>query len=330
MLASFFSWWFARITELLPSAWTNAAGRPRDGIVIDSRNGSDVNASIRRKGIEAVVGIGEAARMARGKTILVRPPIESALVKHHIVPTAPRRDLDQLLRHELARITPFPVEALFWRWDGHVRAGDRTQTEITLIMVPKVVVAAALATLASVGLKPDFIEVGPAERPRLLPVADVADHANRSIILRGLAWMCGGLSIIAIVLPLVLQALALHATDDTIAQLQPTIKQVDALRRGLTANGAARDVIAREAERTGDVLQILATITRILPDGSFLTDFSVRERQMTISGRTSSAPRLITGLSADPAIRDPAFAAPVTRIEGATTEVFSIKAEIVR
>jgi general secretion pathway protein L len=83
-------------------------------------------------------------------------------------------------------------------------------------------------------------------------------------------------------------------------------------------------------ERTGDVLQTVATVTRILPDDTFLTDFSLRERQMTLSGRSASAPRLITGLSADPAIRNTAFAAPVTRIEGATADLFSIKAEIAK
>jgi general secretion pathway protein L len=50
---------------------------------------------------------------------------------------------------------------------------------------------------------------------------------------------------------------------------------------------------------------------------------------MTLSGRSASAPRLITGLSAAPEIQDAAFAAPVTRIEGATADVFSIKARAV-
>ena len=86
----------------------------------------------------------------------------------------------------------------------------------------------------------------------------------------------------------------------------------------------------RKLQRTGDVLQTLAAVTRILPDDTYLTDFSLRERQMTLSGRSASAPRLITGLSADPAIRNTAFAAPVTRIEGATVDVFSIKAEVAK
>ncbi|MDR3529056.1 MAG: hypothetical protein P4L90_00665 [Rhodopila sp.] len=330
MLASFFSWWIARITELLPSTWTNAAARPRDGVVIDLSQGHEITASIRRKGIQEAVGLGAAARVAGRNPVLLRPPQESVLVKHHIVPTAPRRELDQLLRYELARITPFPVEALFWRWDAHVKPGDRARTEITLTMVPKMLLAPTLAALDSVDLKPDFVEVGPVERPLLLPVADDTELTNGSALARGLAWSCGGLAIVAMVLPLVLQIVALRATDDAITELQPAIRQVDVLRRGLTANGAAREVITRESERTGDVLQVLAAITRILPDDSFLTDFSLRERQMTISGRTTSAPRLITGLSADPAIRDPAFVAPVTRIEGATSDVFSIKAEITR
>ena len=96
-----------------------------------------------------------------------------------------------------------------------------------------------------------------------------------------------------------------------------------------TAGGAGREVLTQEMQRTGDVLQVLATVTRILPDDTYLTDFSLRNRHLSISGRSASAPHLITGLSADPAIRNAAFAAPVTRIEGASVDVFSIQGEIV-
>jgi general secretion pathway protein L len=330
MLASFFSWWIPRTTERLTSTWTNAAARPRDGVVIDLTAGYAVSAPIRRKGILEAVGLGVATRMAGRRPVLLRPPEAFVLAKHHIVPTAPRRELDRLLRYQLARITPFPVEALFWRWDGHVKPADRTRTEITLTMVPKALLAPAIAALVGVGLKANFIEVGPPERPRMLPLADAAENGNGSVLAHGLAWTCGGLAIIAMVLPMVPQELGLRATDDAIAELQPTIRQVEALRRGLTPNGAAREALARETERTGDLLQVLATITRILPNDTHLTEFSLRKRLMTISGRTTATPRPITGLSADRAIHDPAFAAPVTRIKGATSDVFSIKAEITR
>ena len=330
MLANFISWWIARIGELLPGFLTHTAGRPRDGIVIDIPGNHEVTASIRRGGTERPIGLGAAARVAARNPVLLRPPPGFVLMKRHVVPTAPRRDLHQMLGHELSRITPFAAEDLFWRWTGQVLPGDRSRTEAVLTMVPKKLLTDAFATLESAGLKADFIEIGSAGRLILLPVAEAPELNSRAILVRTLARTCAGLAVVALGLPLVLQAYALRSTEEAIVALQPAVKQVEAMRRGLAASNGARDVMTREAERTGDLLQVLATITRILPDDSYLTDFALRERQMTISGRTAAAPRLITGLSANPTIRDPAFAAPVTRTEGATSEVFSIKAEIVR
>ncbi len=330
MLASFFSWWLARLTELLPSTWTNKASRGRDGIVVDIDDSQQITASVRRNGRYEPLTLGIAARMAGRKPVFLRPPVETVLVKHHVVPTAPRRQLDQLLRYELARITPFPAEALFWRWAGQAKPGDAARTEIVLTMVPKAAMAKVLTSLDDIGIKADFVEVGLSGRPILLPISDGPERASGTVVVRGLAWACVTLAVVALALPVILQEIALHETDNAIAELQPAIAQVNALRRGITANDAGRDILARETERTGDVLQILATITRIMPDDTFLTDFALRERQMTLSGRSASAPRLITGLSSDPAIKNTAFAAPVTRIEGATSDVFSIKAEVAR
>jgi general secretion pathway protein L len=142
-----------------------------------------------------------------------------------------------------------------------------------------------------------------------------------------LALACAVLAVIALVLPPILQEIALYRTNAAAADLQPAVTQVEAIRRGVAAGDASRNVVSREIERTGNVLQILAAITRILPDDTYLTDFALRERHMTIGGRSASAPRLITALSADPAIRDTAFAAPVTRVPGTTGDAFTIKAE---
>lgn len=326
MLASFFSWWFARLTELLPNAWTSAATRLRDGIVINADQGDDVTASIRRQdGKIEPVTLGAAARLATRKPVMVRPPATAVLIKMHTVPTAPRRQLDQLLRYELARITPFPSDALFWRWDAALRPGDRGRANVTLTMVPKAVLEHALTALGHVGIVPDFVETGPADHPALLPMHELR---GRSGLVKGLLVASCVAAAVALLLPFGLQALALNTTEEGIAELQPAISRIDALRRGIAAGDAGREILMRERERTGDVLQTLAMLTRLLPDDTYLTDFGMRERHMTLSGRSASAPRLITGLSADPAIHSPTFAAPVTRTEGATSDIFSIKADL--
>nr|WP_294529033.1 PilN domain-containing protein [uncultured Rhodopila sp.] len=325
MLAEFLAWWGARIAELLPASLTNAAA-VADGIVIDAGATDTVMAWQRRKGREEPIGLGVAGRLAARKTVLLRPAAGMVLEKRYAVPTAPRNDLDQMLRHDLARITPFPASALFWRWDGRPKPGDRTRTDIVLTMVPKAALAAALESLAAAGIVPRYLEIDSGGQRRLLPLAEHA--AARSRLLPALAWLCGGLAVAAVVLPFLLQALALRGTNAEIAALQPAVARVEALRRGLNDGNAGREVLTREQERTADVLQVLATLTRILPDDSFLTDFALRDRHFTISGRSASAPGLITGLSAEPSIHDAAFAAPVTRIEGATADVFTIGAEV--
>lgn len=328
MLAGFFTWWTARIFELLPTSWTNIGAGPANGIVADVDRNQNITTWIRHNGRQEPVTLGAAARLAARKPVIVRPPPETVLEKHHVVPTAPRRDLAQLLRHELARITPFPHDKLFWRWDGRPKTTDKNRTDVTLTMVPKATIGPALDTLGNIGIRPRFIETGPADRPRLLAIDDEATRTTGQVAVRGLAWTCAGLAVIALVLPVLLQELALYSTDSAIDDLQPAITQVEALRRGMTADGAGRAVLAQEMQRTGDILQVLATVTRILPDDTYLADFSLHDRQMTLGGRSAAAARLITSLSADPAIRDAAFAAPVTRIEGATTDVFSIRAGI--
>lgn len=328
MLASFFSWWVARMVELLPRALINAVGSAPDGVVLELDRAHNVTASLRRKGRSEPLTLGAAARFGGRKLVLLRPPPDTVLEKHHILPTAARRELDQLLRYELARITPFKAEDLFWRWDGRSRSGDKSRTDVTLTLVPKNVMTGAFDALAKVGIQPRFIEVGPAEHPRLIAVGDEVRRPTGHLLVRGLTWTCAALAIVALGLPVVLQERALYGANTAIDALQPAIAQAEALRRGITADGAGREVLAREMERTGDVLQVLATVTRILPDDTYLTDFSLQDRQMTLSGRSVAAARLISALSADPAIRDAAFAAPVTRIEGAGTDVFSIRARI--
>jgi general secretion pathway protein L len=330
MLASFVSWWLARVTELLPRALTIAAARPRDGIVVQSNPDGFVTVWLRRRGRSTRSSLGAAARLAVRKVVVLHPPAVSVLVKSHVVPTVPPRQLGQMLHHELARITPFAAEDLFWRWDARTRPTNRSRTDVVLAMVPRKTLEPALAALDEVGLKADFVEVSAAGRLWLLPINSAANRTTGTILTRGLAWGCAGLAVIALLMPLGLQAVALQQTDTAIAELQPTIAQIDALRRGMAAGEAGRDILAQETNRTADILQTLAAVTRILPDDTYLTDFSLHERQMTLSGRSASAPRLITGLSSDPAIRNAAFAAPVTRTEGAAADLFSIRAEVTK
>jgi len=72
----------------------------------------------------------------------------------------------------------------------------------------------------------------------------------------------------------------------------------------------------------------LAAATSILPDDTYLTEVELRQRKVTLTGRSAGAARLIGPLAADETFRNPGFAAPVTRLEALHVELFTINTEI--
>jgi general secretion pathway protein L len=92
----------------------------------------------------------------------------------------------------------------------------------------------------------------------------------------------------------------------------------------------AGNVIKNELAAAGDPLVTLAALTGILPDDTYLTELQQQENKVVFGGRSAAASRLISAVAADSRLRNPAFVAPVTRIEAAHAEVFSISAETAR
>jgi general secretion pathway protein L len=143
-----------------------------------------------------------------------------------------------------------------------------------------------------------------------------------------MAAACCLLLVLVLATPFLRQALILVELRGRLAEMAPRIAQVQALRARIAGAGAGGDAVAAETRRLGDALKALAALTDILPDDSYLTEFTMRERKMTVSGLGASAPKLISLLSADPRIRNPAFTAPVTRSETNHLDVFAIRAEL--
>jgi general secretion pathway protein L len=105
---------------------------------------------------------------------------------------------------------------------------------------------------------------------------------------------------------------------------------VTAVRSRIEAATAGADVLAAAQRDIGDPLETLASLTDLLPDDTFLTDLSLTGRKLTINGQSASAAKLIGLLSTEPSLGNPSFVAPVTRLETSHTDLFSIRADVIR
>ncbi|MDO9712293.1 PilN domain-containing protein [Paracraurococcus lichenis] len=333
-------WWAARMTELLPARWRAPASLPDATLVVLPLTADSARAEVvlRRRGRETPLGQVALAALPglrrRPRRLLLRAPPGALLEREVALPLAAQQDPGGVLRYELDRLTPFAAEEVAWAWRLEARDAARGLLRLRLSLLPRIVVDPALAALARAGLRTDGIEAPAADGPRAIPLAEAAPARSprreawrrRGLALAGTA--CGGLAIAAVALPFALQSMTLAAAERQIAALQPQVQEAEALRRRLATAKGGQDAFAAERARIGDALRVIATLTELLPDDTWLTELTLRQRKLTIAGRSSGAARLIGLLSADPGIRETAFVAPVTRAESGGVDVFSIRAEL--
>ncbi len=349
MWGELLTWWAERMRELVPSRLRSGA-TPQDALLVtlSAPAGGDTpeaDFGLRRRGREAPLGRFRlepaalaglpAALRKRPRRVVLRPPPGALLEREVVLPLAARRDPGGVLRYELDRLTPFAPEEVFWTWRQEGFDAARGTLRLRVSLLPKAALQAPMEALRRAGLPPVGLEAaGPGGEARAIPMAEAVGAPSRrreAWRRRGLAaagTACAGLAVAAVALPFVLQSLALAAADRHVEALRPRVAEAEALRRQIAEAKGGQDAFAAERARVGDALRAIAALTEILPDDTWLTELTLRQRKLIMAGRSAGAARLIGLLSADPTIRDAAFVAPVTRAESGGVDVFSIRAEL--
>jgi general secretion pathway protein L len=343
MVRDFFVWWFGQLADLLPQALRRSALTAADALVITpigplGRGVDAVAAGLRRNGRETPLGrfglgasgLAELPRAA-GRTTVLRLAEAEVLAKTVTLPLAAERELDQVLAFEMDRETPFRAEELYW--NHRIETADRQsgRLSVRLWLVPKANLDPLLTALAQVGMQPSRAEFtdGP-NKPSYLPLDGEGgrSHQASSRLLWPAAICCAALAAAAVATPFVRQELTLASLERDVATGRAAAAEADSLRQEIDRLSGSAGFVESERDKAGRPLAVLAAATRILPDDTFLTEMELRQRKVTLSGRSAGAARLIGALAADGEFRNPAFSAPVTRLEALRLELFTINAEV--
>lgn len=309
------------------------AGHAPDALLAVIGEDSAVQLSLRRAGRIAQVGrygtdaaglaAARAAVAGNKRPVVVVLPDGSLLQQDAMLPLAAERDPATVLRYEMDRLTPFAAAEIAWSWRVVRRDPANNRLLVQLSMVPRAELARPLEALGRIGLRPARLEAGGTALDLQAP-----GRAHGRFAPRALAVCCALLAVVACVTPLVQQHRALAQADDAIDALKPRMALVNGLRSRLAARSNAEELLQSETARAGNALLALAAITRALPDDTYLTNFALKDRQVTLTGRSAAAARLISELSALPELRNPAFAAPVMRLGGDRLDQFSVHVEL--
>jgi general secretion pathway protein L len=332
MLTEVFAWWMAQMRSLLPGRIANgkgpadavivalqrlpAEGKPLDGAVLVRRNGNEQ--FLQPLWHTQSTAPDSIARLPSG----LRLPLGTVLERPVELPLTAERDLTSVIGFEMDRLTPFASSDVFWGISGLKRDRVRARLSLTLSLVPRAQVRAVVAALAPLGLAPDFIE---STNGRIELTAAPKGHEGYARL--ALLGLCAALGIAALLVPFLRQQILLTRTEQQIAALTPAAHEALHLRARLAISASGQAEIAA-AEHGGNILHDLASLTDALPDGTWLSDLSLKSGELTIDGQSSNSARLITLLSAIPLFPNPSFDAPVTRSLNGKTDLFSIHASV--
>jgi general secretion pathway protein L len=346
MLTGLITWWKEQMRDLVPASLRMSGQTWRRTLIVAAENTDVLPTEVMVRGRTGEIALGQPgdagfreilARLpaARRMAVVLRVSPDLLLEREVVVPMAAERELQRVMAYEMDRLTPFRADEVFWTCIAEARDPARDRLHVRVTIVPRGRVQPALAALRQAGLNPTWIEAGDAAEPhraipRAIPLAEsrpkrgwLGPHTN-AYAMGG----CGVLAAVAIALPFLLQSVTAAGIDTRIEAMRPQVALAEGLRKKIASRATTAEAITAARDQVGAPLQSIALLTDVLPDDTFLTSMSVRQHQLTISGRSAAAARLIGAIAAHPLVHNPAFAAPVIRDETNGGELFTIRTEL--
>jgi general secretion pathway protein L len=313
--------------ELLSSPWM----RGGEIVLLDFDNG-EVRISLvggdKVESIGRTLGTGEIAareissllanseRVARGTTdVMVQLPGEEVLRRPFELPAARRSMLARAVSFELERLSPIEPERLYYDFVVLPTAKTKKQAELEIRIVKRSSVDSATALVHEAGLRVGAIGFAGDTREanwKSFPVDRTA-----WLKLKWRQWNVLALAGAAVVLALaVIFAAYLRgasAAEELSGELDTAASRAAAVHR---LSHEINDVQAQiefplAEKRAPFLLRILSEVTRVLPEGTWLTEFELDGGKVHIQGFSKSASDVVGDIDRSPLFANAQFMAPL-------------------
>lgn len=329
-LSAFLRWWLDELAGLVPRPLRRVARRDRHQAVLLLNQRETV--VLERAGERArVIGSVASDRPDRAGQLgallqrIRRPrqPVtlclsgDLGLRKIINLPLAARDDLDQLLRFEMDRLTPFRADEVYFAHRIIATDSQNRRIAVELAAAPKATVDLALETARIAGVVPARLELvgaraGDPEPLNLLPHKS-GDRAGERRLLRALILLALLLGIVAVAIPLQQQHAKLADLTDQIAETRAAAEQSHALREQLEQLTQTSHFLLSEKARRPMATDVLAELTRLVPGQAYLNQLTLQDGEVQMYGSAATASDLIGLLDQSHLFRAPQFRSPVTQ-----------------
>jgi len=345
-VTALWNWWLAELAGMLPRKLKQLGRRDKHQLVL--LLSADEIVVLERSGNRAHV-IGSAANGADDRDAQLRTLLQRAKGRRQPValslsgafglrkvvnlPLAARDDLNQLLRLEMDRLTPFTAEQVYFAQRIIETDPQNRRIVVELAVAPRNVVDQALQTAQALGVVPARLELGTShvdgrEPLNLLPQQSTDGGGERRLV-RGLIVLALALAVVAVAIPLQRQRSKLDALTEQIALTKEAAEQSYALREQLDQLTQTGYFLLAEKNRRSMATEVIAELTRLVPDQAYLEQLLLQDGDVQLYGSAATASDLIGLLDQSPLFRAPQFRSPVTQDGRDGTERFHVSVELV-
>ncbi len=349
-IRGFFDWWFGELAGLVPRRLRRIFARGVRILLFDLSQDELVLRHYRGERCQILgridlAGLGAAAqsesvRALVGKVnlrtieVAARLPASQGLRKAIELPSAAEPDLRQTLFFQIGYKTPFTPEEVHFDYRISERQPKAKRLTVELTVVPKSAVESAFNSLAKWGIEPTIVDVAeddPDAPPRLNVLSD-GEHALPSktwsppdLVLAGLALV---LLATAVYIPLERQRATAEALAAEVVEARSEAEEAARLRGELQELIHNINVPREQKRQSPSVLGILNELTRLFPDDTWLLELRISGGEVSVSGNSSAASKLIGLIDDSPMFQEPHFRSPVTRDASTGLERFSVSFEV--
>ena len=343
-VSGFFRWWFGELRATIPPFLRGGRRGRRRAFWIEIGNRT---ARFGREGRRKTKDLGEVAlnpddpaaqyrdirrhmgrRRIRPRDLDLQLSRDQALRQVVVLPTAARENLREVLSFEMDRHTPFTADEVVFDYRVLRTDQERKQMDVDLAVAKRDTLSQALATARSWKLNPKRVGVEGGG----LDLLSSARHEAGGRRGRGLTAVLGvvtaGLFVAATLAPLQTQRELLDEAEEALRLARGEAVEADDLRRQAAKSLERSEFLIGRKRNAVSVSELLNEVTRLLPDDTWVVQFSRRDNQLTLSGFSAKASALIGLLEQSDLLTGVRFRSPVNLDPRLQLERFNLSAVV--
>jgi general secretion pathway protein L len=308
----------------------------RDAMLRDAQAGNIIAAL--PPGAAASVDV---SRTAHDSFVVLEFPADKVVMRHITVPAQARKFLSGVIRNQIERLSPWPVNGVVYGFAAEAGAGDAAVVEVRILMAARADVDAARQDLAALGLPVDRIVARGSD-------TEAADEAPGSVTLwsrladtsperHGRVVRAIGIGIGAsVAVSLLVSSWALLSTASIRDESEEAAVRSRALQRQVqTGRTTASTASIPPAERAWLLKEtsissviLIEALSRALPESAYVNEIRLDKESLRITGLADDAPALLAPLERSEHMTDVHFFAPTARGPDGKLFRFSIEAHV--